>query len=73
MEEISSAPGPSASVPDAKSAGSRKRKPGRHAVACESCHRRKQRVSSRSSFRCFVQRKSGPRHDGSTSDIDVPW
>ncbi|TEA19114.1 putative transcriptional regulatory protein [Colletotrichum sidae] len=48
-----SAPGPSVGAPNAKSPTSRKRKRGRHAVACESCHRRKQRCNgSRPCFNC---------------------
>lgn len=44
-DSMDSTSSPVANVPNAKSPISRKRKRGRHAVACESCHRRKQRVS----------------------------
>lgn len=44
-DSMDSTSSPAANVPNAKSPISRKRKRGRHAVACESCHRRKQRVS----------------------------
>ncbi|KAL0936212.1 transcriptional regulatory protein C1F7.11c 2 [Colletotrichum truncatum] len=44
---------PAINTPNLKSPISRKRKRGRHAVACESCHRRKQRCNgSRPCFNC---------------------
>lgn len=51
MEEGSSAIEPHNRALDQENPGSRKRKRGRHAAACESCHRRKQRVSDVSEYR----------------------
>ncbi|KAF6820049.1 transcriptional regulatory protein C1F7.11c 2 [Colletotrichum plurivorum] len=46
-------PAPTGNAPNPKSPNIRKRKRGRHAVACESCHRRKQRCNgSRPCFNC---------------------
>lgn len=51
MEEVLSTTGPHDRALDQENPGSRKRKRGRHAAACESCHRRKQRVSDISQCR----------------------
>lgn len=71
MEEVLPRPGPSNTALGPRSPFTRKRKRGRHAVACETCHRRKQRVSDMRIF--LMLRRAEFCVPGAEATVRVPF
>jgi hypothetical protein len=74
MEDVLPRPGPNdITALGPRSPVTRKRKRGRHAVACEACHRRKQRVSDARIVLTLGRAKVYVSEAGTPSTVYVPF